>query len=454
GVIVFDPSTVPGGYTFQRVRDMLEGKLPLLPQFRRRLATVPLHLHHPVWVDDEDFDLDYHLRRIGCPAPGGPLELSAVVGDIAGRQLDRTKPLWEMWVVEGLADGHVAVVAKMHHATIDGVSGANLMVHLFDLEPDPPRPAPEAAWVPERRPGELDLIRYAVTSRLTQPFGVLRVIPATVQAAGKFVRVRRRTERGAGMPAPFTAPRTSFNQTITPHRKVAWVDVPLADIKAVKHAFGTTVNDVVLAVCAGALRRYLLGRGELPEKALSAVVPISVRTEGGGKAGANRISAMFTSLATDLDDPVARLRLIHETNKNAKEEHHAVGAEMLQDWAEFAAPTTFSLAARLYSNVHFADLHPVIYNLIISNVPGPPIPLYFAGAELVALYPLGPIFDGIGLNITVLSHRDAMGFGFIACREQMPDLWDLAAAVREATAELVKCVDQPAAKSPGARRRK
>src|SRR5438477_260928 len=228
-VSVFDPTTVPDGYSFQRVRDMIESRLHLVPPFRRRLATVPLGLDHPVWVEDPDFDLDYHVRRIGCPAPGDEQQLAEIAGDIASRKLDRSKPLWELWVVEGLENGHVAVVAKMHHCTVDGVSGANLMVHLLDLTPDAKRELPADEWEPERKPSDAYLLGRAVLTRLVRPVELAAIIPKTIGSVISFVRQRR--GGGAGMPAPFTAPRTPFNVAITPHRTVAFARIPLEDVK-------------------------------------------------------------------------------------------------------------------------------------------------------------------------------------------------------------------------------
>ena len=442
--IIFDPSTVEGGYSFERVREVIESRLHLVKPFRRKLAPVPLNLAHPVWVEDADFDLDYHLRRIGVPSPGTMEQLAEIAGDIASRQLDRNHPLWEMWIVEGLENGNVALVAKMHHCTIDGVSGANLMVHLFDLSPDEVKePGPE--WKPEKAPSDAELVGYGLLSRLRQPLNIFKVVPQTVQSVANFIQARRQREDGPGMAAPFTAPRTIMNSAITAHRSVSYTRVPLEDVKKVKKAFGTTVNDVVLAVTSGALRRYLDKYDELPDKSLIATCPVSVRSDGEDEGeGANKVSAMFTSMATDVEDPVERLRAISAATKGAKEEHNAIGADMLQNWAEFAAPTTFSLAARAYSALKLAERHPVVHNLVISNVPGPPIPLYFAGARLVALYPLGPIFDGAGLNVTVLSYMDNVDFGFIACKETVPGLWDLAAFVSESLAELVKAADAAA----------
>jgi WS/DGAT/MGAT family acyltransferase len=427
---------------------MIESRLHLVPPFRRRLATVPFGIHHPVWVEDPHFDLDYHVRRIGCPAPGGEEQLAEIAGDIAGRQLDRTKPLWELWVVEGLENGHVATVAKMHHCTIDGVSGANMIGHLLDLEASPPpRPAPEEEWKPDRIPSDVELAGNAILSRALRPLQYARVAFKTAQSVANFALTRFRRE-GPGMAAPLTAPRTSINTTVTSHRKVAFARIPLEEVKAIKRATGTKVNDVVLAVCAGALRHYLEQGGEVPDKSLIACVPVSVRTgDGEDGAGSNKVSALFATLATDVDDPLERLHAIAEVNKGAKEEHNAIGADMLQQWTDLAAPNTFSLAARLYSNLKLSERHPVIHNLVISNVPGPQIPLYFAGGKLVELFPLGPVFDGAALNVTVLSYLDTLHWGFLAGREAMPDLWRLANAVPDALAELSKAVDAAAPSS-------
>jgi len=443
--MTFDPSTVEGGYSFEKTRALIQRRLHLIPQFTRRLATVPFNLHHPVWVEDPDFDLDYHLRRIAVPAPGSYHELADLAGDIASRQLDRSRPLWEIYVVEGLEHGHIGVIAMMHPSTIDGVSGANLMVYLFDLEPNPAEEPEGPEREPEKIPSDAELLAYAMRSRLTRPAQLASVVPKAASAAYNVVRNRRSSDT-VNPPAPLTAPRTSFNGAITAHRKVAYSIASLGDVKAIKNAFGTTVNDVVLAVVGGGMRRYLERKGDLPEKSLISTVPISVRPPEGEDAGvgANKVSAMFTSLATDVADPVERLRTIHEVTKGAKEEHNAIGADMLQSLTEFAAPRLFGLAMRFYSSTKLADRGPVIHNLVISNVPGPPFPLYFAGAKLVSLFPMGPVFEGAGLNITVISYMDDIDIGLMVCRESVPDVWDMAADIEESLAELKKAADAAA----------
>lgn len=434
---VFDPSTIPGGYSFEKIRDLVGSRLVQAPIFRRRLVEVPLRLGHPYWVDDPDFDLDYHLRRAALPAPGGIDELAEFVGDVCSRQLDRRKPLWEMYLVERLAGGRMAVVSKIHHSTIDGVSGAELLGELFDLEPDPPpRPEPEERPVDGRLPSDVSLVAQALATRLTQPVGMTRLVWKTGRAVLDVRRVRRRSAGHAAL--PLTAPRTSLNQAITAHRRVAFSTISLDDVKRVKNAFGTTVNDVVLAICTGALRRYLLDGDELPEDPLVATVPVSVESLANQGAGANRISAMFVPLPCRIDDPVKRLMEIREATKGAKEEHQALGADVLLNWAEHATPNVFSAAARAYTRLKLADRHRPIHNLVISNVPGPDFPLYLAGAELVAGFPLGPVMDGAGLNITVMSYRGVLNWGFMACRETVPRVGALAGYVSGALDELIE----------------
>ena len=446
-VAVFDVDAMPGGYSFAKVRELVAARLPRIEMFRRRLVNVPFNLGHPIWVEDPGFDLDYHLRRVAVPAPGTMTELTELAGDFVSRQLDRARPLWEMQIVEGLEDGRIGLLAKVHHSMVDGVSGAEILVHLFDLEPTPAAvdPLPPAATVGERVPSDVEMVAHALLSAVRTPARVARVLPGTVRSVAGLLRTRRNST-GPNMPAPFTAPRTPFNAAITPHRSVAVTRLHLDDVKAVKRAFGCTVNDVVLALCGGALRTYLDRLGELPETPLIAVVPISVRGENSTE-GSNAVSAMFTTLATDVADPGKRIAAISATTRGAKEEHKAIGADLLTDWAEFAAPAVFSRASRLYTSMKLADRHRPIHNVIVSNVPGPAFPLYLAGARLQMLCPLGPVMEGAGLNVTVLSYMDSIDVGLIACKELIPDLWDLAHAFEGSMDELTaaaKAVAAPA----------
>jgi diacylglycerol O-acyltransferase len=466
--MVLDPSTAPGGFSVDTLKALINERLPRLAPLRRRLVPVPFQLNNPLWVDDPDFDIDYHVRRVALPKPGGMRELAGLTADIAGRQLDRSRPLWEMWLVEGLEHGHLALVAKLHHAAIDGVLGVELLATLFDLEPTAVGAGnAHAAWEPERVPSEIEMIVGAVASFATRPLKMAKALRNATRSAIRITQRVRNEHLTAG--APFNAPRTSFNGVITPHRTVAYHESSLSEIKEIKDAFGVTVNDVVLTVCAGALRTYLEARDEVPEKPLIAAIPASVRTETQRGLPGNRVSAMFGSLPVQLDDPAQRLRAVAEAMSGAKLVHDDVGSNTLQDWAEVAAPVLFARGARMYNRL-LEGRHAPIVNLVLSNVPGPPFPLYCAGARLVSLFPLGPIMAGAGLNITVVSYLDSVEFGLIGCRELLPDLWQIADAVPDALAELHKAavelgrkpakrvaVNSPAAKraaakQPGAQR--
>ncbi len=441
GLMLVDPSTRKEPYSFEDFRSYIAARMARVPAFRRKLVTVPFNLGRPVWVEDADFDLDFHLHRATVAAPGGDKETADFVADVLALPMDRSRALWEMYALEGRADGLIGIVSKVHHSLIDGITGANMMAELFDLEPDPAPPPPvDDQWEPERRPSDVELLARSAFDWATRPLAVAKLAPGTVMGLTKLLR--RRSRGAPGMPAPFTAPRTPFNATVSAHRSVAFTHVPLDEVKQVKNAFGVKVNDVVVALTSGALRHYLRARNELPDRSLIAAIPVSVHDRSDGAEGTVKVSFMFGSLASDVEDPAERLRAIAETNEGAKEDHELVGANLLQDWAEHAAPNTFSLAARVYSSLRVANRHPVVHNLIVSNVPGPPIPLYLNGAKLVALHPLGPVMDGAGLNVTVLSNQDVLGFGFIADRALMPDLWDLSDAVRPALDELLEAAER------------
>jgi diacylglycerol O-acyltransferase / wax synthase len=439
GVAILDPSTLPPDAEpfHERVRSLLEARLHLVPPLRRRLVEVPFGLNAPSWIDDPDFDLDYHIRRAALPAPGTPQQLAACAADIAGRPLDRDHPLWEMHVIEGLERGYIGFVAKLHHSLIDGVAGVEILAALFDIAPDAalePLQAPDD-WQPERVPGEAEMLARAVADMVQHPAKVVRAVaslgPGIVRAA------RRTREESLEVALPLTAPRLSMNRTITPRRVLTFVSVSLNDVKAVKNALGVTVNDVVLAITTGALRAYLDGRDELPDRPLVASIPTSVRTEADTSFG-NKVSSMFAALPVDIDDPIECLNTVARSMAGAKEVQKEVGGSTLQDWAELAAPALFTRAMRFYTRLRVAERMRPVINLIVSNVPGPPWPLYLAGARLVAIHPLGPVFDDCGLNLTVISYLDHIDFGFIACRELVPDVEELAALVPEALSELMK----------------
>ena len=440
-VAVLDPTTVPGGYSYQKVRDLIGTRLAQVPVFRRRLVEVPFRLGHPYWVDDESFDLDNHLHRADLPPPGEATQLADLVGAICSRQLDRSKPLWEMHIVEGLAHDRIAVVSKIHHSAVDGVTGAELLAQLFDLEPDPPLREPAAPYTEhDQVPSELRLVLRALTGHITAPVDVSRLVWRTGRSMLKVRQVRRSEGQNKGA-LPLTTPRTSLNAAITPHRRVAFSAIPLASVKEVKNALDVTVNDVILTLCTGVLRRYLTDRGELPSEPLVATVPVSVHPSTQDRRGTNKISAMFVGLPCAVSDPVKRLEIIRSVTKGAKSEQNALGADVLLNWAEHAAPNVFSIAARTYTRLRLADRHRPIHSLIISNVPGPDFPLYLAGSEIQATFPLGPVMDGAGLNITAMSYRGVINWGFIGCTETVPDLPSIAEALPETLDELRMAID-------------
>jgi WS/DGAT/MGAT family acyltransferase len=423
-IIDLDTSTMPGGYSFDRLRESLSLRLKAMPQFREKLANSALNLDHPVWVDDDSFEVDRHLHRIGLPPPGGRTELSEICGHIASLPLDRRRPLWEMWVIEGVAgtdchrDGRVAVMTKVHHCGVDGVTGANLMSQLCSTEADAPPPDPVdgvgggSGW----QIAAGGLVRFA-----TRPLQLANVVPQTMSSL--MATVRKALE-GQAMARPFAAPRTAFNASISGRRNIGYAQLDLEDVKKVKNHFGVKVNDVVMALVSGVLRQYLAERNALPESPLVASVPVSVHGKS-DRPGRNQVSAMFSSLHTQIADPAERLKSIAEANSVAKEHSSAIGDSLLQDWSQFAAPAFFGIAMRLYARTRLTETMPV-HNLVVSNVPGPQEPLYFLGCEVKAMYPLGPIFHGSGLNITVMSLSGKLDVGLISCPDLVPDLWEMA----------------------------
>lgn len=436
GVVVLDTTTMPGGYSYERLYDLFQRRLRGIPAFRRRVLFVPLDLDHPVWIDDPDFDLDAHLFRIAVRPPGTMHELAEIVGDFASRPLDRSRPLWEAWVVEGLERDRVALVTKVHHAAIDGVSGADVMATLFDLEPDAAESDAPTDWHPEPVPSGWQLMLDAVRDRVLHPTRVVRQLGDAASSLFGMVRTGLTSRNGERRsPLMVNAPRTRWTASLTPHRSVAFGTVPLEEIKAVKDAFGVKVNDVILAACTQSLRRYLLEHDDLPDKPLVAYCPVSVHGQRDTQ-GTNQFTAMAVGLPVQLEDPAEQLRAIAHDTRSAKELTNAVGVSTLQDVAQFMPPTVFNLAMRFYSGMRLADYHPPIQNAIISNVPGPPIPLYCAGARVDAVYPFGPLIEGAGLNVTVLSNMGNVDVGVIACRETVPDVWDLTDGFEEAVAEL------------------
>ena len=426
---VFDPATAEGGYAFEHISEVLEARLPTLAPFRRRLMAVPLGLDHPCWVDDPDFDLANHLHRAALPAPGGEVEFTQMVAEVMGRPLQPEQPPWEMHVIEGLADGMVGLIAKVHHSVIDGVAGAQLLAQLLDLTPEGravTEPCPP--WMPARLPSHARLVTHALPSVINSP---LRALRAAREVGRTAVRLARRAIDDATGPVsiPGWAPDV-FESAVGARRSVSFARLEMREVRTLKERFGSTINDVVLAVCSGALRKHLAEHDQDCDSPLVAVVPVSVRSDSDETAG-NQLSAMFVPLSNDRKTPLERLRTVTAASTSCKGQERDVGygpmATLLSDAIPPAlAKPVIQLGVR--SGV-LRKLRPG--NLMISNVPGPEFPLYFAGMELVAVHPLGPVVDGVALNVTVQSYRDALFVGINACATAVPDLPGLARAMAD-----------------------
>ncbi|MGH9186257.1 MAG: WS/DGAT/MGAT family O-acyltransferase [Acidimicrobiales bacterium] len=435
-VSIIDPATAGHPYEFAETKETVRRRLPVIPFLRWRLVTVPFRVNHPVWIDDPDFDLDFHVRRVGCPAPGGDRELGELISDIASRPLDRARPLWELYMVEGLAGGRVAAVAKVHHALADGVASAEALQRIFDPGPggaDPDLPAgPLGEPVPSRRrvlASALADLAHHLTTELAEIIRVTR-------------RVRQQKALwGAGPadlpPKRFASPPTPLNRIITPHRLFAFTSVPLDDARAVKDAFGCTINDVFLATVAGALRRYLDERGVLPAAPLVGGVPVSIRTPEQAGTWGNRLAMMYVSLRSDIDDPIERLRAAQAASQASKDDFERTRGARIENWIEFMPVSLARLILRRYGALARRG-GPSAVNVVVSNVPGPRTPLYANDARMEAFYSIGPLNIGVGLNITVWSYVDQLNFSLLACREAVPDLWTLTDFLRDGVAELRK----------------
>lgn len=420
---------------FEQFRTHIAARVHLAPQFTWKLVEVPLGLDRPVLVDDPGFDCASHIQRLRVPAPGTDQQLCNLVGELVATKLDRSRPLWEMWFIDGLPDGRVAILAKVHHAIVDGVTGSEVAMVLMDLEPDaavPEPPEPVDANGSEDNPDRVELLLRGVASAATTPVRTAQLVVSTVRQGVRLVSFRRRRKPP---PVPFEAPRVSFNNGLSPHRRFAFTSVDLGEVRRIKDAAGVKVNDVVLALCAGSLRRYLEARNELPDVPLIAQVPVSTRSDGDHQTG-TKVSAMFASLATNIADPAERLQVIAEGTRGSKEMQQALAAEKIIGISEAAPPLLFDLASRMFTLSGLERGIPPVMNTIISNIPGPPMPIWCAGQRVEALYPMGPLLYGTGLNITVFSYVDRMDFGFLVCEELVPRPQDLADGVHGSLAEL------------------
>ncbi|MCA1710305.1 MAG: wax ester/triacylglycerol synthase family O-acyltransferase [Actinobacteria bacterium] len=450
-VCVIDPSTAPEPLTLDRLTTLIENRLHLIPPFRRRLVEVPLGLDQPYWIEDPGFDVEYHVRELALPEPGDDRQLAEQAARLHARPLDRRRPLWELYLIHGLQGGRKAIYTKVHHAAIDGVSGNDILAAVLDLSPDGRDEGDIPEWTCDKQPGNVSMLARSAVSLTSHPvraarvsYGLVRSLPGLAASPGrpKLPIVDRLLKRDANVvlsSAGLRAPATPFNKSVSPHRRWAFISLPLDDVKQVKNVLGTTVNDVVMALSAGALRRWLLDHDALPEAPLVAGVPVSVRTEDQKGTGGNRVSSMIAPIPTNLADARERLQACHEAMQAAKAQHGALPADMLADVAQFAMPALAGQAARLAARLRLVERINA-FNLIISNVPGPNIPLYYAGCRLEAYYPLSAIADGQGLNITVMSYGGQLHFGLIADRQLVPDLDKMAGYLADELAELKKAV--------------
>lgn len=438
---LYDQSTAPNKRVrFRDLTDNIRKRLHLAKCFRRRLVELPLAVDHPYWIEDKDFDLEYHVRHVALPPPGDWAQLCKQSARLHSFPLNRTHPLWEMTVISGLKDiphtpdGAFAVLLKVHHAAIDGASGAALTEVIHDTSAKVRGiPLPDTPWAGENEPSVIELGMRTLNNNLAQPLRFAEVLSRTVpamQRVAQSLNISELTQRTA-------IPKTRFNAPVTAHRIMDGREYSLADMRSMKKAVeGATINDVVLSVVGGALRKYLTRLDELPDASLVAMAPINVRTESEANTEGNKVAAMTADLATHLDDPVARLVAVREATHRSKLLTNAIGARLMTDYSQFVPAQLASLAARLYTTYGMSERTAPPFNCVVTNVPGPQRPLYMSGARLISTYGLGPLFDGMGLIFPVFSYNGNITIAFTSCREMLPDPKTLADFLDETFDEL------------------
>ncbi|MGH9088637.1 MAG: wax ester/triacylglycerol synthase family O-acyltransferase [Acidimicrobiales bacterium] len=468
-VLLLDPAVgapLAPGERFDAIRRMIGGRLHLVPQFRQRAVRLPLDLLPPMWVDDPGFSLDDHVRRASLPAPGRRAELDELVGDVMARPLPTDRPLWEMVVVEGLDGDRTALVAKLHHAILDGVSAATTMAAFFDLAPStPPGPAEAeadaprtAGWDPPPLPSPAELLRHALASLARQPEAVLGAVQMGADALVEVAEHNRRLAATGAVPppSPFHAPRTQVNGTLSSARSFARVSIALDDITRLRRAAGPgthggnvypppTFNDVILCAVGMATERFLERRGEVPERPLVALVPVSNRLPGrvgpavtpvGGRYLGNEVSGMLVGLGSAEATQLDRLRAVAAAVRIAKEQEELAWGRLLEGVARATPHALTSWGARGATWLRLFDRVPPLFNLVVSTVPGPDVPLWVAGLPVAAAFPVGPVAHGVGLNVTTLTHHGTVHAGLLACRRRVPEVAELAGLLAEAVDEL------------------
>ena len=430
GVMIFEGSPPP----YDELLEAIERRLGLVPRYRQRLAFVPFAQGRPKWVDDPHLNLRYHVRSTALPAPGSEQQLRELAGRVFSQQLDRDKPLWEIWLVDGLEGDRFAMLSKTHHALVDGISGVDIMSVLFDTSPEPATPTDTGErWLPRPLPSSAQLLGEALVERATVPTEIARSVRAVLRGPRMVAEGLRDSAVGVGAMAWAglnPAPSSPYNKSIGPHRRFTWVRVNLADVKAIKNELGGTVNDVVLATIAGALGKHLRRRGQNTDGLeLKAMVPVSVRADVERGALGNRVAAMMAPLPVWCQDPVARLDIVREELKGLKSGGQAVGAQVLTQLSGFAPATVMGQASRVMARQRF-------FNLVVTNVPGPQIPLYLAGKRMIDTFPMVPLAKNQALGVALLSYAGRINFGLVGDYDLMWDLDEFTEDVRESLAEL------------------
>ncbi|MGZ5347097.1 MAG: WS/DGAT/MGAT family O-acyltransferase [Solirubrobacterales bacterium] len=431
GILIFEGDPPP----YLGLVEAIEARVHLVPRYRQKLAHVPLGQGRPVWVDDTHFNVRYHVRHSALPAPGSDEQLKNLAGRLFARPLDRTKPLWELNLVEGLAGGRFALISKTHHALVDGVSGVDITSVLFDTSPEPTPVAAERKWIPEPEPTEAELLAHALLERATVPAEGFRGLRALTRAPRQALGEVGDWLVGVGAMAWAglnPAPASLFNVPISPHRRYTWVDSDVARFKAIKNALGGTLNDVVLSAVALAVGRFLRRRGvDTDGLVLKAMVPVSVRADDERGALGNRVAALWAPLPVGVENPEAVLAEVGEAMRGLKESGQAVGAQALTSLADFAPPTIMSQAARLQARQRF-------FNLVVTNVPGPQFPLYLMGRRMERVFPMVPLAKRQAVCVGIMSYDGQVNFGLIGDYDAMSDLDDLAADLEASIEELVE----------------
>jgi diacylglycerol O-acyltransferase / wax synthase len=430
GVMIFEGSPPP----YEELLEAIERRLGLVPRYRQRLAFVPFGQGRPKWVDDPHLNLRYHVRATALPAPGSERQLRELAGRVFSQQLDRDKPLWEIWLVDGLDGDRFAMLSKTHHALVDGISGVDIMSVLFDTSPEPAAPPDTGErWLPRPLPSGAQLLGEALIERATVPAEIARSIRAVLRGPRMVAEGLRDAAVGVGAMAWAglnPAPSSPYNKPIGPHRRFTWVRVNLADVKAIKNELGGTVNDVVLATIAGALGKHLRRRGQNTDGLeLKAMVPVSVRADVERGALGNRVAAIMAPLPVWCQDPIARLDIVREELKGLKSGGQAVGAQVLTQLSGFAPATVMDQASRVMARQRF-------FNLVVTNVPGPQIPLYLAGKRMIDTFPMVPLAKNQALGVALLSYAGRINFGLVGDYDLIWDLDDFTEDVRESLAEL------------------